>query len=289
MSRSMKSLVVIAGLLMIVSPIVAEEPQEPEKPSGAKALFGEGNEEIFFPRQGEGGGSAEMDPEKQVTEEMLTSFYKKPEFSGIAYSLEVIRAGEKHITTVDDPRRWEFRTGDRMRLRLVPNFTGFAYVLEAKGSDASLVYPVRYGTEENMVKAGRECYVPVTGWLRLVDPAVPFTMRVLFKPGAADYPLNQPTPNAAVARVGLTEAIHREWQTLAGQKGMMFESDRSYVEAGGPASAGAAPTQGDTVVDETSYTTNYVVVDQRHRQSGAGGGMGEPAIAIEVPIRHVGR
>ena len=35
---------------------------------------------------------------------MLTGFYKKPDFPGIAYSLELIRAGETTVRTVTDAR-----------------------------------------------------------------------------------------------------------------------------------------------------------------------------------------
>lgn len=323
MNRTAKAFFTGALLLIAVPSLMA---QEAEIPKGAKALFGQGNEEIFYPRQGGGSsGSQDMNPSSGVDDNVLTSFYKKPDFPGIAYSLEVIRRGESHITTVADPRQYEFRTGDRVRLRLVPNFTGHTYVLEAKGAQASLVYPASFGTAENVITAGRESYVPAEGWLKLVDPAEPFTMRVLFKPGQVDYRLNQPNQNPAVTRVSLTEAVNREWRTTVGQKGMVFESDRSYVGAGGPigaagadagmGSAPAAKSGEPYLLDESSYTTNYVVVNRRVEETSqvqqaaggqrahapAGGGTtylaGAPAyddqegdaIAIEVPIRHVRR
>lgn len=300
MSKTVKVIVLLALALGVVQAAVAEESQPPK---GAKALFGEGNEEVFFPRQQGGGGSAEMNPTSQVTETMLTSFYKKPEFPGIAYSMEVIRAGEAMVKTVEDPRSYEFRTGDRVRIRLVPNFTGHAYVMEAKQGSSKLIYPASFGTTENQVIAGRETYVPTAGWLRLSDPPGPFTMKVLFKPGAADYRLNQPTPNPAAARVALAEAVDREWQLMKGSKGIVFEADNSYVnsapgqqgvapQGAGAQTAGAGPAPGAQkvvpAVDRTNYTTNYAVVDPGRWQP-TDPSIKEPSIAIEVPIRHVPR
>jgi hypothetical protein len=294
MSRTLKLVVLLVMALGVVHGAVAQESQPPK---GAKALFGQGNEEVFYPRQ-QGGSSAGMDPTNHVSEETLTAFYQKPEFPGIAYSLEVIRAGETTVRTVEDVRKYEFRTGDRIRIRLVPNFTGFAYVMEAKQDNSQLIYPANFGTTENKVHAGRETYVPTTGWLRLTDPAGPFTMRVLFKPGEADYPINKPTPNPAAARVAMAEAVDREWQVMRGSKGFVFESDNSYVNAAvsAPQPASAKVPQGTTTasrteqqaVDHGNYTTNYVVVDPDRWQS-ADPATDKPAIAIEVPIRHVGR
>ena len=157
MSRTLRIVVLFVLALVTIQTAVAEEPN-PAK--GARALFGQGNEEIFFPRQSGAGSTANMDPTNQVNEEMLTSFYKKPDFPGLAYSLELIRAGESTVRTVEDARTHEFHTGDRMRIRLVPNFTGYAYVMEAKSGSSKLVYPANFGTAENQVTAGRETYVP---------------------------------------------------------------------------------------------------------------------------------
>lgn len=272
----------VVAMTLVTAALAAAE----EAAQGAKALFGAGNEEIFYPR--DRGGSQAMDPSSRVTDEHLTSFYQPPEAPGVAYSLEILRRGESNIIAIEDPRRAELRTGDRIRLRLVPNFTGFAYVLEAKDGDPSLIYPVNYGSQENMIKVGRESYVPASGWLKLVDPAGPFHMRVLFKPGVSDYPLNQPAPHPAIARVSLTEAIHREWQSRAGQKGMIFEADRSYL------GTEPRPIDSGAIIDRDNYTTNYVVVDRQQKQEATTPGMSTQApvddtIAIEILIRHVAR
>lgn len=271
----------------------APNPDKP--PRGAKALFGNGMRESFLPRE-EGGGARQMNSSANVTEEMLTGFYKTPEFPGMAYSVEVIRGGETNVISVQNPRTYEFATGDRIRIRLIPNYTGHAYVMQAKGEGSDeLVYPVAYGTRENMVVAGRECYVPTSGWLRLTDPPRPFKMKVLFKPGA-DYPLNQPAPNPAVARVAIAEAVSREWRTQFGAKGIVFEADQSYVNT--PAApAGAAPAAAPPAVapvavsmpasmptldERPDYTTNYVA------WSDAAAARQNPAIAIEIAINQVG-
>ena len=327
MFNFLKALTALTLVFVITQPAWAEEPSIP---MGAKSLFGQASDTAFLPREHGGtAGSARMDPTSRVDDNMLASgIHKQPDFPGIAYSLEVIRKGEGSITTVEDPRRYEFRTGDRVRMRLVPNFTGHAYVLEAKGSNASLVYPASFGTSENMITAGRECYVPVQGWLRLVDPAEPFTMRVLFKPGGVDYQLNQPTPNPAVARVSLTEAVHREWRMRSGQKGLVFEADNSYVESAPQAPSMPRPQavrqpqalsqpqampqqqalsqpqalpQQQTVVHHQTVVqqqtvpsvlpTNYTTnyaVLVRSPQDLANQ-QDQPGIAIEVPIRHVSR
>lgn len=274
--------VLLAGTLAAAAGLRAAEPPSPT-PKGAKALFGEGMSERFLPREAQG-GSAAMNATNQVTEAQLTSFYKPPEFPGVAYSLEVLQPGDTNVRTVEDPYRWEFRSGDRIRLRIVPNFAGYAYVLQAKDQD-NLVYPASFGSQENFVRAGQECYVPVTGWLRLVDPAEPFTMKVLFRPGTVDYPLNRPEPNPAVARVALQSAVSREWTLQRGSKGMVYESDRSYVDV--PATPGAAPSAAPSVagggtIDRATYNTTYAV--RTSRDEGAG-----DAIALEIPIRQVGR
>jgi len=283
MFRLCNVLTTLAFVLAVAQPVLADEPPSTK---GAKSLFGQASDTAFLPReQGGAAGSANMNPTSRVSDNMLASgIHKQPDFPGIAYSLEVIRRGESNITAVEDPHGYEFKTGDRVRMRLVPNFTGFAYVLEAKGDHTSLVYPASFGTTENMITAGRECYVPVQGWLRLVDPAEPFTMRVLFKPGAVDYPLNQPAPNPAVARVSLAEAVHREWRAMAGQKGMIFEADNSYVGVEPQPQAVAQPQAGQAI-DRSSYTTNYVVLDRSRLDPT----QDQAAIAIEVPIRHLPR
>ncbi len=274
MRHAMALVSLLSLCLCFVQPALAGEV-----PKGAKALFGEGMEEIFYPPEEDSRHATDMNPSANVAEDQLTGFYKTPAFPGVAYSMEMIRRGEQSIVTVEDPRRYEFKTGDRLRLRLVPNFSGFAYVMENKAGDTNLVYPVNYGSKENLVTAGRECYVPTNGWLKLVDPAEPFTMRVLFNPGSNDYPLNRPESHPAVTRVALTNALAHEWEVTAGRKGFIFEADRSYVDVQ-PAlavlSADPAPA-----VDREDYTTTYVVLSEEERE--------QSAIAIEVPIQHVRR
>jgi hypothetical protein len=278
-----------------------------DKPArGAKALFGTGMRESFMPRE-EGGTSRQMNASANVTEQMLTSFYKAPEFPGMAYSIEVIRRGEANVITVGNPQTYEFMTGDRIRIRLIPNYTGHAYVMESKGGAEQLVYPVAFGTPENMVVAGRECYVPTSGWLALTDPPGRFTMKVLFKPGQ-DYQMNQAVPNPAAARVAISDAVAREWRSQFGSKGIVYEADQSYINVPPlPAGAGAAPGQAPmpaaqpqapaggapqpmpvsmpmpTMEARQDYTTNYVAFQD------AAAARSNPAIAIEVPINHVGR
>lgn len=280
-----------------------EAAKQPEKPAkGAKALFGTGMRESFMPRE-EGGTSRQMNASANVTEQMLTSFYKTPEFPGMAYSLEVIRRGETNVITVGNPQTYEFMTGDRVRIRLIPNYTGHAYVMESKGGSEQLVYPASFGTAENMVVAGRECYVPTSGWLALTDPPGRFTMKVLFKPGQ-DYQMNQAVPNPAAARVALNDAVAREWRAQFGSKGIVYEADQSYINVP-PAQGGSAPGQAPmpaaqpmppgapqpmpvampmpTMESRPDYTTNYVAFQD------AAAARNNPAIAIEVPINHVGR
>lgn len=275
------------------APAEAKAPAPASEPKGAKALFGAGMQETFLPRQEGPGGTRQMNPSANVTEAQLTGFYKTPEFPGMAYSVEVIRAGENNVISISDPRTYEFATGDRIRIRLVPNYTGHAYVLEAKSGNDQLVYPVSFGSDENLVTAGRECYVPASGWLRLTDPPAPFVMKVLFKPGRGDYGLNAPAPNPAAARVAITEAVSREWQTQYGSKGIVFESDRSYINvpaAGGAPGAAPQPAGGDygsapmavpAVLQRADYTTNYVAFND------AEAARANPAIAIEVPVNQI--
>jgi hypothetical protein len=307
--RWLTGLAVALGLVCLGAG--AQEKQQaaatPDKPAkGAKALFGTGLRESFMPRE-EGGTARQMNASANVSEQMLTSFYKTPEFPGMAYSLEVIRRGEANAITVQNPQTYEFMTGDRVRIRLIPNYTGHAYVMEAKGGSEQLVYPAAFGTAENMVVAGRECYVPTAGWLALTDPPGRFTMKVLFKPGQ-DYQMNQAVPNPAAARVALNDAVAREWRAQYGSKGIVYEADQSYINVAPGGGGGTAPGQAPmpaaqpqmppaggapqpmqvampmpTMEARPDYTTNYVAFQD------AGAARNNPAIAIEVPINHVGR
>lgn len=50
--------------------------------------------------------------------------------NGIQCSIELIRKGRRQI--VDN--RYAFKSGDKIRFKITPNFDGYAYILMAKGS-----------------------------------------------------------------------------------------------------------------------------------------------------------
>lgn len=275
--------VLLAGTLAAAAGLRAAEPPSPT-PKGAKALFGEGMSERFLPREAQG-GSAAMNATNQVTEAQLTSFYKPPEFPGVAYSLEVLQPGDTNVRTVEDPYRWEFRSGDRIRLRIVPNFAGYAYVLQAKDQD-NLVYPA-------LVRLTGELRPRRPGVLRAGDrmAAPGRSRRAVHHEGAlpprhgrlsAESPGAQPRRGAGGAAVGGQPRVDAAaWLEGDG----LNESDRSYVDV--PATPGAAPSAAPSVagggtIDRASYNTTYAV--RTSRDEGAG-----DAIALEIPIRQVGR
>jgi hypothetical protein len=268
-----RTVLVYAVLHICALAMIAADENAPKGATakGAKALFGESRGEIFFPREA-GGSEVAMEPTNRVGEETLTDLYKTPEFPGIAYSIEVLRRGENSIVTVDDPQSFDFKTGDRLRLRLVPNFSGFAYVREVEGEHIEMVYPSHpsyTGDREHYIEAGRDCFVPTSGWLKLVDPAVPFSMRVLFKTARPESESVQLAEGAG----SLSETVNREWVAVSGHKGIVFERDRSYVDTGSVPGQGLTPA-----IHRESYTTSYAVqVEEQDRQ---------PMIAIEVPIQH---
>ena len=78
--------------------------------------------------------------------------------SGIAYWLELSRAGKAtHVTN-----KKTFHNGDKIRLHMKPNFTGYAYILmlEASQGDHYVLFPTKK-FPSNQITAGKDIALPV--------------------------------------------------------------------------------------------------------------------------------
>ncbi len=82
---------------------------------------------------------------------------------GVKYWIELKRNGR--VYTVDNLNI--FRSGDRIRLHLLPNTNGFAYIIQLKGSSGrqSVLFPPSGKTVSNKILAGKSCILPSSGYL----------------------------------------------------------------------------------------------------------------------------
>lgn len=81
--------------------------------------------------------------------------------TGVKYWIELYRGGK--MSLVDN--RTKFNSGDKIRLRVIPNINGYAYIAMAKGSSgkAAVLFPPANAI--NKVVAGKSYSLPPTGFL----------------------------------------------------------------------------------------------------------------------------
>lgn len=79
--------------------------------------------------------------------------------NGIQCSIELIRKGRRQI--VDN--RYAFKSGDKIRFKITPNFDGYAYILMAKGSSGAqkILFPTAAIGSSNKVARNRTYSLPV--------------------------------------------------------------------------------------------------------------------------------
>jgi hypothetical protein len=118
------------------------------------------------------------------TEHVLTPSAGRP---GAMVTIELERAGRVFIAGPD----FQFRSGDRIRLRLNINFNGYAALINGGTTGKkTLLFPER-GERGDLFAAG-EVTVPETGWMTFDDnPGIEklvmvFSSNPIF--GRADYP-----------------------------------------------------------------------------------------------------
>src|SRR5687768_2253133 len=81
--------------------------------------------------------------------------------TGLKYWLELRRNGR--VSRVDNLQ--VFRSGDRLRLHVIPNIDGYAYIALVKGSTGkqTVLYPAAGSGTNNRVLRGRHYILPVGG------------------------------------------------------------------------------------------------------------------------------
>lgn len=104
---------------------------------------------------------ARADSAKDIFAEQLSNPQESLN-TGVKYWIELYRAGK--MTVVDS--RTQFKSGDKIRFRIVPNVNGYAYVAMTQGSSnqQAVLFPSQR-LPNNKVTAGREFVIPATGFL----------------------------------------------------------------------------------------------------------------------------
>lgn len=80
--------------------------------------------------------------------------------------------GSRSVWKAVDPKL-VFETGDRVRFRFTPGFTGYLYVMnQSTSGNYEVLFPREDTGSANRIDAGREYIVPATqGWFKIAGPA----------------------------------------------------------------------------------------------------------------------
>jgi hypothetical protein len=103
--------------------------------------------------------------------------------TGMKYWIELRRGNS---TTIVD-NRTKFKSGDQIRVRIVPNVSGYAYVVMMKGTSGnqSVLFP-NNTVPNNRVVAGKQYSLPSAGFLKFDNNPGTETLRVLLSRKAMD-------------------------------------------------------------------------------------------------------
>jgi len=107
---------------------------------------------------------------------------------GLVYSIERHRPGHRPVL-VDNGTT--FASGDRIKLHLKTNFTGYAYIYMTHGSSGNraLLYPP--SGEDNFIQKGKEYVIPSTGFLTFDDTPGTEKLKLMLSkrkmPGKPDF------------------------------------------------------------------------------------------------------
>lgn len=124
--------------------------------------------------------------------------------NGVQYWLELQRNGKKTKVT----NRSTFLDGDKLRIHVKPNFSGFAYVLllQGSGGEQSVLFPAT-GLGANKVVAGREIVLPTSApgkdaWMKFDENPGTEIVRVLISRTKIANPKTELPAQESVAIAG---------------------------------------------------------------------------------------
>lgn len=111
--------------------------------------------------------------------------------TGFKYWIELYRAGKMKL--VDN--RTQFKSGDRIRFRVIPNVTGYAYIVMVKGSTGkqSVLFPLSKNPGGKKLNRGQQYRLPSGGFFRFDKNPGTETIRLVLsrKPVSASALLNR--------------------------------------------------------------------------------------------------
>ena len=185
----------------------------------------------------------------------IVKSYQSGHSSGVRVA--VMLHQETGLTNVDPAQ--EFKTGDRLKVALETNFTGYVYVVNYGSSGAKrLLFPGL--NESNRLQPGRQYYLPTSYDLRLDGPSGIEALKVFFSLNRVAFLDAASRREDGELNAGEVAQIEKLWGQGDAQKpGLAAESVKLK--------ATRSAESRDPVWD-ARHKTSYVVLRQKKGQSG---------------------
>lgn len=173
---------------------------------------------------------------------------------GILYWIELVQPGSGNVKRVSNDR--VFRSGDRIRIHIIPNSDGYLNILHKGSTGAMQLIPVSK-TENGMVKMGMDYVIPSDGgWLRFDQNPGKESLQLVF----ASIKSSEEVLNAAkAAATQITPAIPEQILTIydkyKGSKNLVTE-----VESGSKDLIVESPSAQPPVQDQFQGMKSQTIV-----------------------------